>query len=70
MRKETLAAITASIADIDLMTCDRLEALSKGHGMLSLAVFSIANVIAEEFLRGSRLRVTSENAPRYRSMMS
>jgi hypothetical protein len=63
MKKEVLAAMTASIADVDLMTCDRLEALMKGHGMLSFAVFSIANVIAEEFLRGTRLKVTSENAP-------
>lgn len=63
MRKEILAAMAASMADVDLMTCDRLEALAKGHGMLSLAVFSIANVVAEEFLRGNQLKVTSENAP-------
>ncbi|MBI5115199.1 hypothetical protein HZA56_01885 [Candidatus Poribacteria bacterium] len=63
MKKEVLAAMMASIADVDLMTCDRLEALTRGHGMLSLAVFSIANVIAEELLRGAKLKVTSENAP-------
>ncbi len=63
MKKEILAAMMASIADVDLMTCDRLEALAKGHGMLSLAVFSIANVIAEEFSRGTRLSVTSANTP-------
>jgi hypothetical protein len=63
MKKEVLAALSASIADIDLMTCDRLEALAKGHGMLSLAVFSIANVIAEEIFRGVRMKVTPENAP-------
>ncbi|MBI4830659.1 MAG: hypothetical protein HY801_03710 [Candidatus Lindowbacteria bacterium] len=63
MKREALAAMMASIADIDLMTCDRLEALTKGHGMLNLAVFSIANVIAEEIHRGTRLRVTSESAP-------
>ncbi|RJP21144.1 MAG: hypothetical protein C4520_10535 [Candidatus Abyssobacteria bacterium SURF_5] len=63
MQPEVLAAMTASIADVDLMTCDRLEALSKGHGMLTLAVFSIANVIAEEFLRGKTLKVTADNAP-------
>jgi hypothetical protein len=63
MKKEVLAAMMASISDVDLMTCDRLEALTKGHGMLNLAVFSIANVIAEEFRRGTKLAVTSESAP-------
>jgi len=33
-------------ADVDLMTCDKLEDLTKGHGMLNMAVYSIANVIA------------------------
>ena len=46
MKKEALAAMMAAMADVDLMTCDRLEALTKGHGMLNLAVYSIANVIA------------------------
>lgn len=61
MKKEVLAAMMASIADIDLMTCDRLEALTKGHGMLNLAVYSIANVIADEMRNGVRLKVSSAN---------
>ncbi|UCD55952.1 MAG: hypothetical protein JSV16_08820, partial [Candidatus Hydrogenedentota bacterium] len=63
MKKEVLAAMMASIADVDLMTCDRLEALTKGYGMLNMAVFSIANVIAEEVQRETKLRVTSANVP-------
>jgi len=45
MKKEVLAAMMASMVDVDLMTCDKLEALTKGYGMLNLAVYSIANVI-------------------------
>ena len=61
MKKEALAAMMASMADVDLMTCDRIEALTKGHGMLTMAVYSVANVIADEVQRGVRLRVSSAN---------
>ena len=63
MKKEALVGMMASITDVDLMTCDRLEALSKGYGMLGFAVFSIANVIAEELQRGIALKVSSANVP-------
>jgi len=61
MKKEVLAAMMASMADVDLMTCDKLEALTKGHGMLTMAVYSVANVIADQVQRGVRLRVSSAN---------
>ena len=57
--KEVRAAMMASMADVDLMTCDKLETLTKGYGMLNLAVYSVANVIADEVQRGVRLRVSS-----------
>jgi len=63
MKKEVLAGMMAAMADVDLMTCDRLEALTKGHGMRGFAVFSIANVVAEELQRGARLKVSSANVP-------
>lgn len=61
MEKEILAAIMASTSDIDMMTNDRIEALTKGHGMLNIAAICAANTIAEEVLKGREIKLTDEN---------
>ncbi len=52
MEKEIVAAVSAATAKPDYMTNDRIEALTKGHGMLNIAAMVAANVITEEILRG------------------
>ena len=61
MEKELIAAIMASTLDMDNLTNDRIEALTKGHGMLNIAAICSANAIAEEVLRGIDLHLTDEN---------
>lgn len=61
MEKELIAAIMASTLDMDNLTNDRIEALTKGHGMLNIAAICSANTIAEEVLRGIDLHLTDEN---------
>ncbi|OPX59143.1 MAG: hypothetical protein A4E25_01303 [Methanobacterium sp. PtaB.Bin024] len=61
MEKEIIAAIMASTSDIDMMTNDRIEALTKGHGMLNIAAICAANSIAEDVLRGTEIRLTDQN---------
>lgn len=64
MEKEIYAAIMASTSDVDMMTNDRIEALTKGHGMLNIAVTCVANTIAEEVLRGTSIMLTDHNVQR------
>jgi hypothetical protein len=64
MEKEILAAIMASTSDIDTLTNDRIEALTKGHGMLNIAAMCAANTIAEEVLRGTNIKLTDQNVQR------
>ena len=52
MEKEIIAAIMASTSEVDLMTNDRIEALTKGHGMLNIAAICAANSITEDVLKG------------------
>lgn len=61
MEKEILAAIMASTSDVDMMTNDRIEALTKGHGMLNIAAICAANSIAEEVLSGTEIKLTDHN---------
>ena len=63
MEKEILATIMAVSSDIDDLTNDRLEALTKGHGMLNLAVLAVANTIVEEVSQGAKLELRFENQP-------
>lgn len=66
MEKDKIIAATemAAASDVVKLTCDRIEALAGGHGMLNLAIFSVANVITEELLRGESLHVKFANARR------
>jgi hypothetical protein len=57
MDKEIIAAVMAASSDLNLMTLDRIEACTKGHGSLNMAVLGIANVVAEELQRGADIAV-------------
>ncbi len=61
MEKEIIAAIMASTSDVDMMTNDRIEALTKGHGMLNIAAICAANSIAEDVQRGTEIKLTDHN---------
>jgi hypothetical protein len=43
------------------MTNDRIQALTGGHGMLNLSVYAVANVLAEELMRGADVKVRFAN---------
>jgi hypothetical protein len=57
LNKEIIAAVMAASSDLNLMTLDRIEACTKGHGALNIAVFGIANVVAEELEKGADIAV-------------
>jgi hypothetical protein len=61
VEKEIVAAIMASTSDVDQMSNDRIEALTKGHGMLNIAAICAANTITEEVLRGTEIGLTDQN---------
>ena len=58
------AAEMAAASDVVNLTCDRIEALAGGHGMVNLAIFSIANVITEELQRGQSVGIKFANERR------
>ena len=61
-KDQVISAVSiATVSDVVDLTCDRIEALAGGHGMLNLAIFSVANVVAEELLRGHSMQVKFAN---------
>ena len=63
--QKVLASVeAAALHDVVNLTNDRIEALAGGHGMVNMAMFSVANVITEELLRGQSLEVKFANARR------
>ena len=61
MEKEIVAAIMAATSDVDMMSNDRMEALTKGHGMLNIAAICAANSITEDVLKGVEMKLTDHN---------
>lgn len=59
--KVLAAAQMAVMSDINNMTCDRIEALTGGHGMVNMSIYSVANVLEEEMLHGGDLTVRFAN---------
>ena len=61
MEKEILATIAAMTSNIEYSTSDRIEALTKGHGMLNLAAICAENAMTWEILQGRDISLTDEN---------
>ena len=64
-QSKVMAAVQMAVmSDVNQMTCDRIEALTGGHGMVNMAIYSVTNVVAEELLRGGDLSVKFANVRR------
>lgn len=55
------AAALAATSDVSLMTCDRINALKGGHGMLNVAIHNVCDVIASALMHGGDLTVKFAN---------
>ena len=57
-KSRVISAVSlASVSNVSNLTCDRIEALAGGHGMVNIAIHSVANVIAGELLKGEKLTI-------------
>ena len=64
-RTKAISAVEfAAVSDIDNLASDRLQAMVGGHGMLNLSVYAVADVIAEQLMRGADIKMTNANAVR------
>lgn len=61
MEKELLATMMAVTSNVEYSTADKIEALTKGHGMLNLAAMAAGNAMTVEMLRGRRTNINDEN---------
>ncbi len=61
MQKEVYATIMAMSASPENTTSDRVEALTKGHGMLNIAALCAANAVTSEILRGRDTKIADAN---------
>ncbi|HET6476165.1 MAG TPA: hypothetical protein VFH93_08835 [Thermoleophilia bacterium] len=61
MQREVYATIMAMSSSPENATSDRIEALTKGHGMLNIAAMCAANAITFEMLRGRDTKIVDAN---------
>lgn len=61
MEREILATIMAASSRPEYSTSDRIEALTKGHGMLNIAALCAANAMTWEILEGRDITLTDAN---------
>lgn len=66
-KSRVLSAVEmAAVSNISNLTNDRIEALAGGHGMVNMAIHTVANVITDELLRGEKLTIEFADARRLR----
>lgn len=57
-KSKVFTAVNLAVtSDPSLMTCDRIDALTGGHGMLNMSIHTVCDVIGEEILRGGDITV-------------
>jgi hypothetical protein len=61
VEREIYATIMAMTASPENTTSDRIEALTKGYGMLNMAAISAANAMTDEILRGRSIKISDAN---------
>jgi hypothetical protein len=61
MNKEILAVMSTISANPFSLANDRIEALTKSHGMLSIAAMAAANVMIREIFDGASIKISNPN---------